>query len=134
MASTDDMYGNDAITEPRRVPGDRIADLTDGRDHLADARVPTERLEHGRADHLSAADVRVEHRDEPEIIERLREPDNRARLQLATALIAGATLVLVLIGLLVSLTQGPDEPVLVDGVPCLVQDGEDGQAVLYCQR
>ncbi len=72
--------------------------------------------------------------EESEIIERLREPDNRARLQLATAFIAAATFVLVLVGLILALTDGPQEPVLVEGVPCLVQDGEDGQSLLYCLR
>lgn len=72
--------------------------------------------------------------EDAEIIERLREPDTRARLLLATAGIAAATFLLVLVGLILALTEGPEEPVLVDGVPCLVQEGEDGQALLYCQR
>ncbi|MGI9017496.1 MAG: hypothetical protein ACR2HR_10420 [Euzebya sp.] len=72
-----------------------------------------------------------------DIVKQAQRPDNQARLLLGIAAISAITLLWVLIGTITLLAQGnDDEPVLVDGVPCLVQDGPaDGEdAVLYCQR
>lgn len=67
-------------------------------------------------------------------VDSLAQPDNRAKLLLAIAVMVGLTLLLTLISLIDQLAERGSEPVLVQGVPCLVEDGPDEQAVLYCQN
>ncbi len=65
----------------------------------------------------------------------LSQPDNRARLLLAIAVMTGLTLLLTLGLVIERLAEDDDvEPVMVEGVPCLVEDGPEDTAVLYCQR
>lgn len=67
-------------------------------------------------------------------VESLAKPDNRAKLLLAIAAMSALTLLLVLVMAIDRLAEDGADPVLVDGVPCLVEEGEDDRAVLYCQR
>lgn len=70
-----------------------------------------------------------------DVIEKLQGADQRARLLLAIAVMTALTLLLVLVTFVAVLAgDRADEPVMVDGVPCLIQEGEGDQAVLYCQR
>ena len=66
-------------------------------------------------------------------VEAMREPVNRHKVLLATAALTLLN-TLMLLGLLVSTAgdNGP-EPVIVDGQPCLVVDGEEA-GTLFCRR
>jgi hypothetical protein len=75
--------------------------------------------------------------DGPDVVERFTPVLQRTKLLVAIAAMTALTLLLSLITLLTLLSRdGGSEPVLVDGVPCLVEEGEGDteQAVLYCQR
>ena len=63
----------------------------------------------------------------------MREPDNRYKLWLATAALTLLN-TLLLLGVLASTAgdSGP-QPVIVEGQPCLVVDGEEA-GTLYCRR
>lgn len=66
-------------------------------------------------------------------VEAMREPDNRHKVWLATAALTLLN-TLLLLGLLASTAgdNGP-QPVIVEGQPCLVVDGEEA-GTLYCRR
>lgn len=63
----------------------------------------------------------------------MRKPDNRSRLWLTTAALTLLN-TLLLLGLLIDHAgeDGP-EPVVVDGTPCLVVEGENA-GTLFCKR
>lgn len=63
----------------------------------------------------------------------MRKPENRSKLWLVTAALTLLN-TLLLLGLVVAQAgeDGPD-PVVVDGTPCLVVEGEDA-GTLFCQR
>ncbi|HWH33389.1 MAG TPA: hypothetical protein VNU01_12030 [Egibacteraceae bacterium] len=63
----------------------------------------------------------------------MSEPDNRSKLWLATAALTALN-TLLLLGLLFAdgADSGP-QPVMVDGQPCLVVEGEDA-GTLFCRR
>ena len=95
-----------------------------------------------RADH-AGFDRTVEHptasSNGPDPVERLTsDPRSRSWLMLATAILSALTLLLLLVHVLTDSGDGADvQPVLVEGVSCLVgegPDGAEGQSVLYCQR
>lgn len=79
-------------------------------------------------------DSRDQHAQTPDVVKDLREPDNRAKLLLVIAGLSALTFLLVLVNTITLQSQGGDDPVLVDGVPCLVQEGEGEDAILFCQR
>lgn len=63
----------------------------------------------------------------------MREPDKRYKLWLATAALTLLN-TLLLLGLLLShANDGGPEPVIVEGQPCLVVDGEEA-GTLFCRR
>lgn len=77
---------------------------------------------------------RAGERDHPrDPVEAMREPVNRHKLALATAALTLLN-TLLLLGLLASTAgdNGP-EPIIVEGQPCLVVDGEE-TGTLYCRR
>lgn len=67
-----------------------------------------------------------------DLIDDLKAPDNRAKMLVAIAIMSLASLILMIV--LTASVVADDEPVLVDGVQCLVQDGADGEARLFCER
>jgi hypothetical protein len=67
-------------------------------------------------------------------VDQLTEPDNQAKLLLAMAVVLLLTFLTTLGLLLDRLADDGDDPVLIDGVPCLVQEGEGDEALLFCQR
>lgn len=74
-----------------------------------------------------------DHADRPDAVAPFREQDNRIKLLLAIAALTVLNLIL-LVALLATVNGGPTrEEVAVDGVPCIVVEGESGN-VLYCQR
>lgn len=79
-------------------------------------------------------DQRSDRADAPDVVERFAPVMQRTRLLVAVTAMMALTLVFSLITMVAVLDDGVQDPVLVEGVPCLVQDGEDGQALLFCQR
>jgi hypothetical protein len=107
-------YDDPAMRTMPDIRGDRDRDPYDRDDHDRDGE-----------DRSSSVD---------EVVQTLSQSDNRAKLLLAIAVMSALTLILALVIAIDHLTDGGAEPVLVDGVPCLVEQGIDDQAVLYCQR
>ncbi len=65
-------------------------------------------------------------------IEAVKDPDNRAKLALATAALTLLNLLLLVV-ILTNVLGDDYEQVTVDGQPCVVQLSA-GESVLYCQR
>jgi hypothetical protein len=126
------MMSDAGRTEP--IPAHGTSTARDG-DDLSVSHEPTgataeQRTGPSRAPASSASD-----RDAnplTDTIEAAKNPDNRAKLLLATALL-GLLNLLLLIAVLVNVLGDDYEQVTVDGQPCIVQLG-DGESVLYCQR
>lgn len=143
MSYPDDMRAaagrSDTMAEPGPFGPDPVGPTPDAAPEVSTAArnpsdVHTARLPDGshspRADHDPSGGA-----EQPDVVERFTPVHQRTRLIVATAIMSALTLLLVLITMLTLLAHaGDDEPVIVDGVPCLVQDGEGDQAVLYCQR
>lgn len=119
-------------TEP--IPAHGTSTAMDGGD-LSVSHEPTEataaqRTGTSRAPASSASDRDSSPLTDP--IEAAKDPDNRAKLLLATALL-GLLNLLLLVAVLVNVLGVDYEQITVDGQPCVVQLGE-GESVLYCQR
>jgi hypothetical protein len=122
-----------AMDPPLGAAGARTAPLELGRDarrdddlHRGSAR--DRDRDHDRGDH-------DDRRTGADVVERFAPVEQRTKLLVAIAAMVALTLLLTLATLLATLADdGGAEPVIVEGVPCLVEDGPDGQAVLYCQR
>lgn len=98
-----------------------------------DPTIEQPRSDHHRSDHaLPGADS--------DAVGRIaRDPRSRSWLLLATTILAALTFLLLLVHVLTDSDGGADvQPVIVEGVACLVGEGPEGspegQSVLYCQR
>ncbi|CAN5275453.1 hypothetical protein BH23ACT9_BH23ACT9_31250 [soil metagenome] len=115
--------------------------MTEHHDDHIDVRDPTVTRSHGEDgyDRDGGYDRgRGPEDDKPspvdEAVSTLRTTDNRTKLLMAIAAMVAITMLMTLALLLQRLGEGGPDPVLVDGVPCLVEDGPEDTAVLYCQR
>lgn len=66
-------------------------------------------------------------------VQAVQQPDNRAKLLIATALMTLLNLLL-LVGILVSMQGSDFETVTVDGQACVIELADGDQSTLYCQR
>lgn len=123
-------WGSDPGDVPAPAPGSQGHDThVDVRDHAPSAPSAPPQDLHGRADRADQGSAM------DDAVHSLSQPDNRAKLLMAIAVMVALTL-LITLGLLIDRLVSDDtaEPVLVDGVPCLVEAGPDNTAILYCQR
>jgi hypothetical protein len=98
-----------------------------GADHLG--AVGTAGRRSDRADRVEGSSS-----DRPDPVAAAKDPDNRAKLLLATAALSLLNLLL-LIAVLASVTGNRvQEEVVVDGAPCVVAQHGDGESALFCQR
>ena len=128
-------YDPDPLVDPvgHVDPADPVARAHDSK---AARTVPIPRTDVGDRPVHAGDRPDIDHRETPEVVKDLREPDNRAKLLLLIAGLSALTFILVLVNTITLQSQAGDEPILVDGVPCLVDEaaGEGEEAVLYCQR
>lgn len=91
-------------------------------------RLDLDREHHGRDRHHDGPDL-------GEVEDRLNTPSGRTKMLIAIALLSAVNLILALVTVVAVMSADHGDPVVVDGVPCLVEEGIDGgQDVLYCQR
>lgn len=81
---------------------------------------------------------REHHNPVDEAVATLKREDNRIKLLIAIAVMSGLAMLFALVAMIAALDDGgaEGEPILVDGIPCLIGEsaGGDDNAVLYCQR
>jgi hypothetical protein len=105
----------------------------------APGEATTARMDHGAAPAPRSDDQAGHHGGQhaglDDVAQRFAPVEQRAKLLLAIAAMTALALLFSLVTMLSQLTEdrGP-EPVLVEGVPCLVEEVQDGEAVLFCQR
>lgn len=131
LAARDDVVLDPATGEPvgrAPVTGDRTHGEPVHHDPEYDDRPYDDPAVHDgrhRRDHR-------DHQERRDPVEMAKEPDNRAKLALGTAVLTALNLLL-LIFLLVAVLNDSGDEVIVDGVPCLIADGDEA-SVLYCRR